>query len=594
MKLVIPFSGDLHIQDARLVRLTEFLGGQCELLRLQKGETLSPDFLETHVEGKDCCFVINPPAIREFLSNDFFPSDLASFLTSRFPFLLVHNLSFDPLAISTLRTLSSGCLNSMRAVESSGLGYAIASGDKNICGAFSGLNFGPVNQANDRVFVESHGNAIVRSYIAIGGQPFFASVSHNGAQVFFLAGDHLVDLSAKVSQRPLAEYFSLLIPPTMFIRYAFGAQCWRPNKHHATLIIDDPLLTRDYGFLNYERLLALMDKHNFHTSIAFIPYNYRRNSAGISRMFRDRTDRFSICFHGNDHTQAEFASKDSALLNAMLRVAKERMDVNQKKTGIQCDNVMVFPQGDFSREAMSALKAHNFSAAVNSDTDPRGEGTSISFSDLIEPSVLKFGGFSLFLRKYVREIQVQDIAFNLFFGKPIFVVEHHEFFKDPECLTQLVSQINALAPELHWSNLQTAVENSYLSRQTDDGTLHVRAYANAGNVENTSENLLRFSIEWQGCNKIPVETVHFNQLTASDVRMDDQRIQLSFVVPPKESRKFSIIYRNDFELSDANRRVRWKAKVFLRRRLSEIRDNYFSKNRHLLLAAKALKNQFFM
>jgi len=57
----------------------------------------------------------------------------------------------------------------------------------------------------------------------------------------------------------------------MFIQYAFREECWHPNQHHATVVIDDPLLRKDYGFLNYERVLALMDEYNFHTSIAFIP-----------------------------------------------------------------------------------------------------------------------------------------------------------------------------------------------------------------------------------------------------------------------------------------------------------------------------------
>ena len=42
-------------------------------------------------------------------------------------------------------------------------------------------------------------------------------------------------------------------------------------------------------------------------------------------------------------------------------------------------------------------------------------------------------------------------------------------------------------------------------------------------------------------------------------------------------------------LSDANRRLQWKAKAFFRRRLSELRDNQLSKNPELLSVAKALQ-----
>jgi hypothetical protein len=589
VKLVVPYSGELNPADARLVRLTEFRGGQCELLRIEKGATLSPEFIEKHVGDKNSCFVVNFAAIRECLQSESFPPGLASYLTSQFSFVLLHNLSLDTFAAGIVSTFSQGSLQSLQPLEGAALSYEISSGHKEVCGAFSGLTFGPVNRINDRVFIENARVGAVQTHISIGGRPFFASIQRERAEVFFLAGANVADLSADVSGKPLAEYFSQLMPPTMVIRYAFREECWHPNQHHATLVIDDPLLRKDYGFLNYERLLALMDECNFHTSIAFIPFNYRRNSPGIARMFRERPDRLTICFHGNDHTAAEFASKDSGLLNAMLTVGESRMDAHQKETGIRCDHVMVFPQGNFSRDAMVALKAHNFSAAVNSGPHPRGENSGLSLSDFMEPAILRYGGFPLFLRKYPWEVALQDIAFNLFFGKPVLIVEHHEIFKDPESLTRLVSRINALAPEIRWSNVQTAVEKSYLRRWTKDGTLEIRAYANAGKIENTSRNILRCSVEWTGCGEIPVEKALLDGMPWHDARTDDKGIRLSFDVPPGGSREFSVVYQNNFGLSDANRRVSWKAKAFFRRRLSELRDNHLSKSPGLLSVAKALQ-----
>lgn len=55
--------------------------------------------------------------------------------------------------------------------------------------------------------------------------------------------------------------------------------------NHACIIIDDPLLRENYGFLNYRKLLDLMDKHDFHTSIAFIPWNYNRTDKNLATLF---------------------------------------------------------------------------------------------------------------------------------------------------------------------------------------------------------------------------------------------------------------------------------------------------------------------
>jgi hypothetical protein len=590
VRLVVPYSCDVNPADARLIRLTECLGGECELLRLENG--VSPEFIEERVKDKNSCFVVNPAAIRECPSSEFLPADLASYLTSRFPLVLIHNLSRDAFSASTVSTFSKGALGSVQPVESTGLSYEIAPGHKRVCGAFSGLTFGAVNTTNDRVFTEIRGAGAVRTHIAIGGQPFFASIVRERAEVFFLAGADIADLGANIDGKFLAEYFSQLVPPAMFIRYAFREEGWLPYQHHATFIIDDPLLWKDYGFLNYERLLGLMDEYNFHTSIAFIPHNCRRNSLGVTRMFRERADRYSICYHGNDHTAAEFATNDAGLLNAMLTVAEERMEVHQKKTGIQCDTVMVFPQENFSPTALEVLEAHNFSAAVNSGPYPLGNRTGHTIADVIEPAILKYGGFPLFLRKYVREIALQDVAFNLFFGKPILIVEHHDIFKDPECLSQLISRIHTLAPDLRWSNLQTAIENSYLRRRTPEGTLQVRAYSNTGKIENPSDSVLRCSVEWPRCNGSSLERVLIDGMPWVDTRMDSGGIRVSFDVPPRGSRKFSVRYRNDFGMSDVNRGVQWRANAFFRRRLSEIRDNHLSKNPHLLSVAKTLQRHF--
>ena len=114
----------------------------------------------------------------------------------------------------------------------------------------------------------------------------------------------------------------------MALRYAAGDECWRPRERHASIIVDDPLLRKEYGFLNFETLLRLTKQHNFHTTIAFIPHNFRRSSPRITRMFRENASRLAICFHGNDHTGGEFASTDTALLNTLLRVAEDRIDLH--------------------------------------------------------------------------------------------------------------------------------------------------------------------------------------------------------------------------------------------------------------------------
>jgi hypothetical protein len=202
--------------------------------------------------------------------------------------------------------------------------------------------------------------------------------------------------------------------------------------HHACIIIDDPLLKENYGYLNYRKLLSLMDRHNFFTTIAFIPWNYNRTDKGIATLFRERADKFSLCVHGCDHTNAEFGKSDFNYLNNKVKLATARMIQHEKRTGIPFDRVMVFPQGIFSNEALEALRTNNYLAAVNTGACPiKGHISS---------------NFPFFLR-YKPEGIINWVS------GPLFIVLHHDYFKKGyERLANFVSELNAQSKNIRWDS----------------------------------------------------------------------------------------------------------------------------------------------
>jgi hypothetical protein len=488
--------------------------------------------------------------------------------------------------------LSSGKLQSVQPIADSGQLYEISSNSRDFCGPFSGLSFGPINVANDRVLGVSSADSAVRKLICIGGRPLMAAVKRDRTEILFLGSEETADINAEVDRASLSDYFSRLMPQAMALRHIFGEECWRPCEPHASIVIDDPLLRRDYGYLNFEFLLRLMEEYNFHTTIAFIPHNYRRNSARIIRMFRENAHRLSICFHGNDHTAGEFASTKTALLNTTLGIAEERMKVHEQMTGLHCDRVMVFPQGRFSVEAMEVLKSRNFHAVANSIPHPVDKPFPLTIADLAQPAVLRYGGFPLFFRKWVKVIQSQDIAFNLFFGRPVLIVGHHEIFKQPACLVEAVQKVNSVAPGISWSNLECAAGHSFLKRRAADGTLQVRAYSSSVRITNDSGSIERFSIAWGPPGEYsPFDHVLRDGTPFPGVEVDDSGVRVLAELTPGTSHKFSVVYGNGYATL-GKPGFRWNANVFLRRRLSEIRDNYLSKNQYLLTAAETLCRRF--
>jgi len=591
MKLIVPHMGELQPADARLVRLAQFLGISCEPIHLDMQVQQRAQHIEKKAPDKNSCLIINPQVLREWVGGDVPPVELLSFIVSQFRYVLVHALTLDSFVAHLVAALSGGRLRSVQPIADTGQPYQMSPDSKDFCGPFSGLSFGPINAANDHVLTGSTDDPTVRGLIWIGGQPLMAAVKRDKTKILFLASEDTADVNNEVGQAPLSDYFSRLIPQAMALRHIFGEECWQPCEHHASIVIDDPLLRRDYGYLNFETLLHLMERNNFHTTIAFIPHNYRRNSARIVRMFRENPNRFAICFHGNDHTRSEFASTDTAQINTMLAIAEKRMKMHEQTTGLHCDRVMVFPQGAFSVEAMEVLKSRNFHAAVNTVRHPMGQPVPLTIADLAQPAVLRYGGFPLFLRTSIKGTKSQDVAFNLFFGRPVLIVEHHDVFRRAESLAEMALTINSIAPEIHWSNLEGAVMNSVLRRRTQAGILNIRAYSHVVKITNNRDTVERFSVEW-GCSGQcpPIDQVLQDGMPYQSFEVDDSGIRLSVDLAPGNSRRLSVIFRNDFA-SFPSLGFQWNAKAFLRRRLSEVRDDYVSKNQHLLTLARTLQRR---
>jgi hypothetical protein len=591
MKLVVPNTGEVHAADARLIRLAEFLGVRCEPLRLAKHVQPRAEYIEKAVPDQNSCLVINPRVMREWIGGDVLPPEMVTSLVARFPYIFVHALTLDSFVAGMIAAVSDGKLRSVRPVADTGQSYEISSNAKDVCGPFAGLSFGPINAANDRVLAAHTDDPSVRKLICIGGLPNMAAVKRDKAEILFLASEDTADVEDEIGREPLFSYFSRLLPHAMALRHIFGEACWRPSNAHASIIIDDPLLRQDYGYLNFESLLHLMDEHNFHTTISFIPHNYKRSSARIIRMFRENAHRLSICFHGNDHTKAELASTNTALLNSLLGIAEARMKVHEQATGLHCDKVMVFPQDDYSVEAMEVLKSRNFHAASSSPY-PVGTPVPLRIADLAQPAVLRYGGLPLFTRSFIKHTQSQDIAFNVFFGRPTLIGEHHDAFKHSESLLEFVQNVNSIAPGISWSNLESVADHTSLKRRRPDGTVQVRPYSRNVLIANDSASVERFSIEWGQLGQCSlIEQVLRDGTPFPDVEFDEARIRVLAELPPGTSQKFSLIYRNHYAAS-GNPGFMWDAKVFLRRRLSEVRDNYLSKNQHVLTAAKTLQRRF--
>jgi hypothetical protein len=586
VKLLVPYFGELRPADARLIRLAEFLGISCTSVSAEPH--LGGGFSAPNAEGPgDYCLVVNPEVIRQCLAGADPSPDFVSKLLSRFRRFFIHSVRSDGFHAALVAALTGDCFSDVRQAQAPG-SFKMPPESRDVCGAFAGLSIPVQNLASECVF-SGAGAVGSRKFITLGTDAFFAAFKAGDTEVLLLGSGDVVNLDAEAGESWFTETFSSFIPYAMALRHIFGDECWRPVQSHACVVVDDPLLHPNYGFLNFEQLLQLTEKHNFETTIAFIPHNYRRNSQRIVRLFKENARRLSLCFHGNDHIGAEFATTDSTLLNTMLQIAQRRMTAFSQTTGLPCDHVMVFPQGKFSIDAMASLKSHNFDAAVNTGPRPYQQPLQLTLRELAEPAVLRYSGFPLFLRKYSKDTLDADIAFKLFFGIPILIVEHHNIFANPQTLLDAVDRINRAAPEIRWTGVGAAVNGSFLQRQGSSGPVQLRAFSRRIQVENRSSIPQQFHIEW-ACpgSKSSFDGVRRGDHYRADYTADENRISTSAVVDPGCIETFSI-KNAQTNVSLAPMGLRYKTRAFIRRRLSEMRDNYVSKSPALLTTAESLR-----
>jgi hypothetical protein len=361
----------------------------------------------------------------------------------------------------------------------------------------------------------------------------------------------------------------------MFLRGALGGRVWHTDTPRACFIIDDPgLKSERYGFMDYPRLIASMGRGGYSASIAFIPWNYRRSSAHVARLFSSSSRVPTLCIHGCDHTSGEFLDTRADALEAQAQLALERMRQHEQLSGVGFDDVMVFPQGLFSTEGAKALKASGYLAAVNSNPIPTTVRDGLALRDFLEVAVTRFAGFPVFGRRYPRDLA--EFAFDLFLGRPALAVEHHGYFRNGYApLESFVEGLNALEPRIEWTDLATICSRACLTRIDDDGTIRVRFYTDRFSVTDAGRGgsyLLTPAVNAVGC----TVTVNGQALVPSGEDGAAVRVTL----PPGGTADVRVMRDRRAAMASFRRGTMvHSTKVLIRRHLSDFRDNHIDTNR---------------
>jgi hypothetical protein len=377
-----------------------------------------------------------------------------------------------------------------------------------------------------------------------------------------------------------ANAFLRVAPGMMFVKYCAGERGWHATHHYANLTIDDPWLRQTYGYVDYSGLLEEMEKHGFHTTIAFIPWNYDRSESGTVSLFRNHPDRFSIAIHGDNHDHKEFTDYRSKPLNVQIADLKQslaRMEQFRALTGIPYDRVMVFPHSIAPEQTLEALKRYNYLATVNSTNVPQDAVTPSALSFFLRPVTLSFGGFPSVIR-YSVEAQIPEgfLAINEFLDNPLLFYGHSESFaKGIGAFDQLADEVNKLDPETQWRSLGDIARHLYLVRQREDSNFDVLAFSSNICLDNTSRQDSSFYVRKQEIGPQTVDAVTVDG-QRHEYQIQDGYLSFSMLVPANSIRCSDIQYKNDLVVASTSL-SKDSFVVYLLRMASDFRDIYLSK-----------------
>ena len=408
--------------------------------------------------------------------------------------------------------------------------------------------------------------------------PTFLCTRVRGQEMFFATEVHAPEVTLSPDPYRQQAIFSSLAAPMIFLRFAGGDRAWHTPGNYANFTIDDLWLREPYGHVNFEQLLGESQAHNFHTTIAFIPWNFDRSQPAVVSLFLAHPERLSICIHGNNHVHQEFGPLAQHPLERQVKdigIAVARMERFKQLTGIPYDPVMVFPHSVSPSETLAALKQANYLGTANSLNVPSNAQTPAGIDFALRTASLRFADFPS-LRRYSAESEIPEaqIAIDTFLGNPMLFYAHESFFASGiTAFDDVADRVNRRQPGIQWTSLGEILQHSYLERTRVDGSVDIRADSSSIRIRNTEGHDTTFIIRKDEDFTLPLSVLVDGQ--PHSFERAGNTLELRLPIAANRTREISIRYGN-LNAPPPFNIARGSLYIAAIRLLSDFRDNFVS------------------
>jgi len=275
------------------------------------------------------------------------------------------------------------------------------------------------------------------------------------------------------------DVFVAILPLLHFLREASGQNNIQRPPLRAPFIFDDPNLHWPrYGYVNYRDMATRAARENYHVTFATIPLDAWFTHQATAEIFRNNTQRLSLCVHGNDHAKRELAGRynDSERV-ALLRQALHRIEKLERDSGLEVSRVMVPPHGACSENMLAEMPARGFEAACIS------AGSLVAHnSDKMWTAALGYlpseiiRGCPVMPRWAMTGCAAENALMAAYLGQAMVLRGHHDDLRSGvELLDELARFVNGIGA-VQWMNLEQLSRTSFEWR-VEGRTCWLRPYA---------------------------------------------------------------------------------------------------------------------
>jgi hypothetical protein len=378
---------------------------------------------------------------------------------------------------------------------------------------------------------------------------------------------------------PFVREFARVSPLLLFIRRAAGERALHFPSAVANLTVDDPWLIEPYGNLSYRALLEEMERHRFHTTVAFVPWNFDRSREEVVSLLRQSKRYYSIAVHGNNHLHREFGPYAEAAETGQIRDVRQarlRMDHFSKTTGLAYDPVMVFPHAVSPERTFRYLRGLNYWATVNSQAVPVDAQPPSDRLFPLRPYTTRYENLLSVERLSVEvHLDAAIVAIHAYLGNPQLFYVHQGFFKQGiSAFRATADLVNRAAPETKWCSLGEVVRSLYLVRLLPNGHYDVEALSPRIRLYNPLNRPASYHIRRAEDFRIPIRSV-LSGGRILDFRKEANSIAFDVDLGPGEQCEIAIEYQSAVPVDTANV-AKGGVRVRLVRYMSDTRDLWFS------------------